>query len=518
MRGLRRTSLVFVMSLFSVMSLGAVISAQTVVVPSAYQNAPAEYQVAGGGDLRVQQIYSSTQFWAPNETHQITSVAFRPGGALFPGAYSWTMNNVEVYIFTTSRAVNGLSEVFADNYLGSSDRTLVYSGPLTFSFNLGSGGGPYAFDVVIPLQTPFSYTPSNGNLVVDLINHDAAHNLFEAQLELVATSSVVAYVAGGTPYASGTLSYFSGAGLVTQFGTDFVPSTTVPTAVTIMPSVVVGGATATGAVTLSGPAPSGGMNVVVSSDSGGAVVPASVLIAGGATSGSFTVTTNPVASTTIATITASVGGNSVSGTLTVNPGAQLPVPTGVTITPTSVTGGGTASGVVTLSAPAPAGGVSVTLSSNSSAAVVPAAVSIGAGAISGSFGVTTSAVASATSATVTAALGGSAASGTLTVNPVAQPSSVIIKDFQIKPTTIKPTDTVFGKINLSAYSPAGGVTIKLSSSDPVALRPPDTVYIPAGTEVGTFTLVRGPVSQSTKVVITATLANSSKTATVTVRR
>lgn len=512
----RRTFYSGLMIAFSLLLLGQAAPAQTVVVPNAYQNAPAEYQVAGGGDLRVQQIYSSTQFWPANETHQITSVAFRPGGALFTGTYTWTMSNVEVYLFTTSRAAGGLSEIFADNYLGAADRTLVYSGPLTVSFNLTSYGGPHSFGFVIPFQIPFNYTPGNGNLVVDLINHDAAHNLFEAQMELVATSNLISYVAGGAPFPNGRTSYFQGAGLVTQFETDYVASATVPTAVTILPAAVTGGATATGTVTLSAPAPAGGVNVVMSSDSANAIVPASILIAGGATSGSFTITTNPVASTTTATITAALGGNSVNGTLTVNPPVQVPVLTGVTISPSSVTGGTTANGIVTLSAPAPSGGLSVMLSSNNPAAAVPASVLIAGGAISGNFKVTTTSVTTTTTATITVALGGNAVSSTLTVNPPASSSSISVKEFEIEPGIVRATDAVIGQINLSAYAPAGGVTVQFTSSNPAALKPPATVYIPSGTKEAKFKLTRGSVSQSTTVQVTAILGNSRKTVSVTV--
>jgi hypothetical protein len=240
------------------------------------------------------------------------------------------------------------------------------------------------------------------------------------------------------------------------------------------------------------------------------------LIAGGATSGSFTVTTNSITSTTTANITAALGGNSVSGTLIVNPPAQLPAPTAVTISPSSVTGGTTAGGVVTLSAPAPSGGLSVLLSSNNPAAVVPASVLIAGGTISGSFSVTTTPVTTITSAAITASLGGNAATGTLTVKPAGQPSNINIKEFQIEPGIVRAEDAVVGKINLNAYAPTGGVTIQLTSSDPTVLKPPANVYIPAGRKEAKFGLDRGAVTQSTKVQVTATLDNSRKSVSVAV--
>ena len=54
----------------------------------------------------------------------------------------------------------------------------------------------------------------------------------------------------------------------------------------------------------------------------------------------------------------------------------------VSITPSSVTGGTSASGTVTLNGAAPTGGVSVSLSSTSTSATVPAAVTVAAGSTS----------------------------------------------------------------------------------------------------------------------------------------
>jgi hypothetical protein len=57
------------------------------------------------------------------------------------------------------------------------------------------------------------------------------------------------------------------------------------------PTAVVGGKTSTGTVTLSGPAPTGGMKVSLTSSAGAATVPASVTIPAGKTSATFTVKT-----------------------------------------------------------------------------------------------------------------------------------------------------------------------------------------------------------------------------------
>jgi|GEM_PF-532840 len=90
----------------------------------------------------------------------------------------------------------------------------------------------------------------------------------------------------------------------------------------------------------------------------------------------------------------------------------------VTVNPTSVAGGTSSTGTVTLSMLAPSGGASVSLMSNSSAATVPATVNVPAGAASATFTVTTSTVTTSAPVTITASYGGATKTATLTVTPV----------------------------------------------------------------------------------------------------
>jgi hypothetical protein len=89
----------------------------------------------------------------------------------------------------------------------------------------------------------------------------------------------------------------------------------------------------------------------------------------------------------------------------------------LSVSPTSVTGGSSSTGTVTLSAAAPTGGAVVTLSDNSAAATVPASVTVPAGATSATFTITTATVTSATPVTISGAFGGATRTATLTVNP-----------------------------------------------------------------------------------------------------
>lgn len=91
----------------------------------------------------------------------------------------------------------------------------------------------------------------------------------------------------------------------------------------------------------------------------------------------------------------------------------------VSVNPASVTGGSPATGTVTLTAAAPAGGASVTLSSSRAAATVPASVTVAAGATTATFTVSTTTVSAATTASITATYGGASRTATLTVNAPA---------------------------------------------------------------------------------------------------
>ena len=88
----------------------------------------------------------------------------------------------------------------------------------------------------------------------------------------------------------------------------------------------------------------------------------------------------------------------------------------VTVNPTSVTGGSSSTGTVTLSGPA-ASGAAVYLSSSASSATVPASVTVAAGASSAAFTVNTSAVTTSTPVTITASYAGTTQTAVLTVTP-----------------------------------------------------------------------------------------------------
>jgi hypothetical protein len=281
------------------------------------------------------------------------------------------------------------------------------------------------------------------------------------------------------------------------------------------PTSVTGGNSSTGTVTLSGAAPAGGAQVTLSSsNTTTARVPSSVTVAAGATSATFTVSTSAVAASTTVTISAAYGGATRSASLTVTP-ASPPPPTlsSLSLNPTSVMGGNSSTGTVTLSGPAPPGGAQVTLSSSKTAAArVPSSVMVAAGATSASFTVSTSAVAASTTVTISAIYSGATRSASLTVTP-APPPPPTLASLTLDPANVIGGQSSTGTVTLTGPAPAGGAQVFLSSSNGEATVP-SGVTVPAGATSATFTVNTSFVLISTSANISATYNNTSRTATL----
>jgi hypothetical protein len=268
---------------------------------------------------------------------------------------------------------------------------------------------------------------------------------------------------------------------------------------TIVPSSVTGGQGATGTLTLSSPAPAGGAQATLSSNSPAAGVPPSVTVPEGQISASFPVTTTPVTSTTVATITA-MSANTVSAGLTINPGNSGTI-TGLTISPPAVTGGQGATGTVTMSAPAPAGGVSVSLASNNPTAGVPPSVNVPQGQTSASFPVTTSPVSSTTTATITATSANSV-SASLTINPA---QSACVGALTLSTYDVLGGLSLQGIVALTAKAGIGGQPVNLSSTS-AFVNVPAVVQVAEGQDHATFSIATKPVLVLTTPLISASVA------------
>ena len=187
----------------------------------------------------------------------------------------------------------------------------------------------------------------------------------------------------------------------------------------------------------------------------------------------------------------------------------------LSVSPTSVTGGNTAQGTVTLTGAAPAGGAIVTLSSsNTSAATVPATVTVAAGATSAGFTVSTAAVATSTSVTLAAAYDSVTRTAALSVTPPPPPAS--LSALGVTPTSVTGGNTAQATVTLTGAAPAGGAVVTLSSSNTSAATVPATVTVAAGATSAGFTVSTTPVGASTSVTLTAAYNSVTHTAALTV--
>ena len=185
--------------------------------------------------------------------------------------------------------------------------------------------------------------------------------------------------------------------------------------VTLSPTSIVGGGSVTGRVSLSGPAPAGGIVVTLTSNNTSAPVPEKLTVPAGADGASFTIKTLPVTVRATAAISAAYGGITRGAELVLLPAVQPVTLTALKLSVTTIIGGGALKGGVMLSAPTPAGGVVVTLLSASSFAVVPVSVKVEAGATTAYFDISTKPVTAATVARIYAKLGDTARDASLTI-------------------------------------------------------------------------------------------------------
>ncbi len=222
----------------------------------------------------------------------------------------------------------------------------------------------------------------------------------------------------------------------------------------VEPSPVRGGDVATAQLTLTAAAPPEGYGVQLSSsDSGAASVPSSVVVPGSRTVEEFAVQTYAVPSDRQVTLTARANGVVKTATLTV---LAAPALQSVSVSPLAVTGGDSATGVVTLDGPAPVGGAVVNLQSDNSAAQVQASATVSAGQFSTTFEISTQSVASTQSVTITASYNNTTRTATLTVNPaIANLQSV-----SVSPLAVTGGDSATGVVTLDG--PAG----RRSGSEP----------------------------------------------------
>jgi Ca2+-binding RTX toxin-like protein len=126
-------------------------------------------------------VFAASEFAALSGPSLITEIAVRPD-AIFGTPFTVTIAAIQINLSTTGAAPDGLSLTFADNV--GADDTVVFTGSLSLTSGFtGPPAGPKDFDYIIPLQTPFLYDPSAGNLLLEVRNLSGAlaFTAFDAQ-------------------------------------------------------------------------------------------------------------------------------------------------------------------------------------------------------------------------------------------------------------------------------------------------------------------------------------------------
>ena len=264
---------------------------------------------------------------------------------------------------------------------------------------------------------------------------------------------------------------------------------------TFNPQSVVGGASTTGTLTLSGNAPTGGYTINLLSNEAYAPVPATVSIPEGSSSATFTLNTQAVTKNGYALIVATdPGGIYAKQALKVTAPVVVDVKE-LDLSPERILGGTTGTGTIRLNANAPTGGFVVNLSSSDVSTTVPASVTVPAGSNKATFTVTTSAVTKSVNVTVTAT-----DSNNKSVKSFVTVYTLKLQSIVVTPDNANGGSNLTGAIVLNGPAPAGGWTITLSSSKSF-VQVPATVVVAEGTAAITFTITTSAVTQKSQAVI-----------------
>jgi uncharacterized protein (TIGR03437 family) len=186
------------------------------VVPNNQANTPGDMPLRlGGAAVRIQEVVGSGQFTVP-----IVITGIRLRSAVGTGPVSSNPASVKVTISTTQAYPNtnnghALPSLTYANNVGP-DATTVYNAALSLSSPGCSGPAPCPFDMAVPFTTPFSYDPTKGRLLVDIVSsavQGTPTGGLDAVLFTDTVNSTVAIVVGDPTQAAGTLNV---AGIVLQ--------------------------------------------------------------------------------------------------------------------------------------------------------------------------------------------------------------------------------------------------------------------------------------------------------------
>lgn len=364
-----------------------------------------------------------------------------------------------------------------------SPQTVVGGLQSTGTINLNGQAGPNGISIALSSNSALATVPTSCNVAAG-----GTSGNFPIQTSSVAstTTAILAATYGVTTHNSVTL---------TPGGLQ---------GVSVTPSTVIGGNGSTGTVTLTGPAPTGGTTVSLSSNNSSVIVPSTVPVIQGALTATFPITTNGVDSSTPVIVTATLGSTNRSATLTVTPARML----NFLVSPGSVTGGSQALGTVNLNGQAGPSGIAVTVSSNNANATVPGAFTIQAFATSGNFNIDTNVVTSPTTAVFTVIC------GVTTHNSLTMTPGGLVK-VSVSPSSVVGGKGSTGTVTISGPAPSTGTTVLLSSSSS-SVTVPISVFVPNGAVSAPFPITTIGVDTAVACTISATLGETTRTTALTV--
>jgi uncharacterized protein (TIGR03437 family) len=282
--------------------------------------------------------------------------------------------------------------------------------------------------------------------------------------------------------------------------------------ITLDNSIVTGGDTVFGTVTLAQPPPPAGVVVNLQSSNSAVALPqSSVTVPPQAPQNAarFSVSTYKVTGQTAVVITATAGGSSKSVNLQVNPPNTVQL-SNFSVSPNPAFGGNPLQATLTFSDLTPEGGALVTMTSSDPATIPVANINVPAAANTWQFQISTNPVSSAKTVTLTASYGGSTETVIVTVQQLS-PVSVVVN-----PSSVPGGSAATGTVTLSGAM-SHAVVVQLSSSNTAVATVPTTVTVSAGAVTSqAFTVTTSQVQTNQTAVITATYAGLSVTTTISI--
>jgi len=348
-------------------------------------------------------------------------------------------------------------------------------------------GGPGATDQVITLTgDKFGY-----NDVFRINGVACATNVVsDGSLQVTIPASAIS-VKGIYPISLG-YTFENGTTNALDLGTIEVGPRPVLDVASLAPNPLHGGEDLTFTVSLNEPAGFPGQTVTVTNTNPAVTLPGTVSFATGETTKTFTIVPSYVTTDTTGDVTSVLDGVTKTSTLTVlsHKVAALDV------TPSTVIGGNSSVGTVTLTSKAAPGGYVVALSSDNPAITVPAEVTVAAGETTATFPVDYDVVADDSNGVVTAQLNGSSKTSNVTVK------AANITSLGLSKTSTAGGNDVTGTVTLDGMAPAGGLTVTLSSSNSKVVVPASVTILEGMTEA-TFTATTVSTAVATPVTVTA---------------